>query len=64
MIGEINSGGVNNSFVVAVGFGYDATEAGHHAWQASQMDLRCQKTLYRRIDGMAKLTNSARRIKR
>ena len=32
MIGEIDLAGVDNSFVLAVGFGYDAIEAGHHAW--------------------------------
>lgn len=32
MIGEIDLAGANNSFVLAVGFGYDAIEAGHHAW--------------------------------
>ena len=37
MIGEIDVTGVDNSFVIAVGFGYDAVEAGHHAW-ASVMD--------------------------
>ncbi len=37
MVGEIDLAGVDNSFVLAVGFGYDAVEAGHHAW-ASIMD--------------------------
>ena len=37
MVGEIDLEGVVNSFVLAVGFGHDAVEAGHHAW-ASIMD--------------------------
>ncbi|MEO8569598.1 MAG: glucan 1,4-alpha-glucosidase [Ginsengibacter sp.] len=37
MTGEIDLAGVDDSFVLAVGFGYDAIEAGHHAW-ASIMD--------------------------
>ena len=32
MIGEIDLTESDNSFILAVGFGYDATEAGHHAW--------------------------------
>lgn len=32
MIGEIDLAGTDNSFVLAVGFGHDSTEAGHHAW--------------------------------
>jgi glucoamylase len=37
MTGEIDLARVDNSFVLAIGFGYDAVEAGHHAW-ASIMD--------------------------
>ena len=32
MVGEIDLARVDSSFILAVGFGYDATEAGHHAW--------------------------------
>ncbi len=37
MVAEIDLAQVNDSFILAVGFGFDATEAGHHAW-ASIMD--------------------------
>lgn len=37
MTGEIDLAGADNSFVLAVGFGHDSVEAGHHAW-ASIMD--------------------------
>lgn len=37
IVAEIDLNQVDNSFVLALGFGFDATEAGHHAW-ASIMD--------------------------
>ncbi len=37
MTAEIDLSGVENSFVLALGFGHDTVEAGHHAW-ASIMD--------------------------